>query len=398
MNLNTARKGLLILFVLGARLAGAQSDTISRMKLVFAGDIMGHGPQITAATVEKDKVFDYTPCFQFVEPILKDADLAIGNLELTLPGKPPYTGYPTFRSPDDLALALRAAGFNLLVTSNNHSNDSGLNGVTKTIKTLQNYGFYQTGTFLDSLHRAALYPLLVYKDHFKLAFLNYTYGTNGLPTPAPAVVNLIDENAIREDLRVAKELNPDFIIVLFHWGNEYQINESESQRKLAQKAFEWGADLVIGAHPHVVQPIKTIKYKRPGQDSLTGVVAYSLGNFISAQKQAYTDLGLMVEVTLEKHLPSNATRLADHAYLPIFRYIHRDAQGKSQYYTLPVSAFEAEKALLPLPIPAATLLHMRTTADAIRKHLNKFGGKERRVGSEVFPSKPDPAPEPASNN
>lgn len=120
MNLNTARKGLLILFVFGAHLGGAQNDTISRLKLVFAGDIMGHGPQITAATVEKDKVFDYTPCFQFVEPILKDADLAIGNLELTLPGKPPYTGYPTFRSPDDLALALRSAGFNFLVTSNNH--------------------------------------------------------------------------------------------------------------------------------------------------------------------------------------------------------------------------------------------------------------------------------------
>ncbi len=398
MNHWVARKIIWTFLAFGPCLATGQNDSISQLKLVFAGDIMGHGPQIAAATVEKDSVFDYSPCFQFVEPILKNADLAIGNLELTLPGKPPYTGYPTFRSPDDLALALRSAGFNFLVTSNNHSNDAGLAGVTNTIKTLQEYGFYQTGTFLDSLHRAALYPLLVYKDNFKLAFLNYTYGTNGLPTRAPAVVNLIDENAIREDLRVAKELNPDFIIAIFHWGNEYQINESEPQRKLAQKAFEWGADLVIGAHPHVVQPIKTVKFKRPGQDSLTGVVAYSLGNFISAQKQTYTDLGLMVEVTLEKHLPSNTTRLKEHAYLPVFRYIHRDAQGKSQYYTLPVSAFEAEKANLPLTIPATTLQHMRATADAVRKHLNKFGGKERRVGPEIFPPKPDPVAEPASNN
>jgi poly-gamma-glutamate capsule biosynthesis protein CapA/YwtB (metallophosphatase superfamily) len=212
-----------------------------KLKLLFVGDIMGHGPQIEAAAIEKDKLYDYSPCFEYLAPIISRADLAIGNLELTLPGKPPYTGYPTFKSPDDLALALRAAGFDLLVTANNHSNDGGLLGLQRTVSTLQERGFYQTGTFIDSSHRAALYPLIVYKGAFKLAFLNYTYGTNGIPTPKPGVVNLIDEKAIQADLAQAKAHQPDAIIVLTHWGAEYQLNENEGQRQLAQKILDWGA-------------------------------------------------------------------------------------------------------------------------------------------------------------
>ena len=185
---------LLFLLAFGIFLNLSAQD---KLKMIFVGDIMGHGPQIESAAIETNKLYDYSPCFQYIAPLLAQADLAIGNLELTLPGKPPYTGYPTFKSPDELPLALRAAGFDLLVTANNHSNDGGLIGLQNTIKTIEKNGFYQTGTFIDSAHREALYPLIVYKGNFKLAFLNYTYGTNGIPTPKPAVVNLIDEKAIK---------------------------------------------------------------------------------------------------------------------------------------------------------------------------------------------------------
>lgn len=369
----------------------AQStDSTVRLKLLFAGDIMGHGPQISAATLEKDKRFDYTPCFQYIAPLLQEADLAVGNLELTLPGKPPYTGYPTFRSPDELAQALRLAGFDLLVTANNHSNDSGLNGLLKTIQTVQRYGFYQTGTFVDTLNRQALYPLVVYKDSFKLAFLNYTYGTNGIPTPKPAIVNLIDEKTMQEDLLIARKMQPDFIIVVVHWGNEYQLAESSQQMDLAKKLFEWGADLIVGAHPHVIQPVKEIRYKRPGQDSTMGLVAFSLGNFISAQKQAHTDMGLVFEATLEKRLADQTTRIADHAYTPVFRYIHRDSMGKSQYYVIPARALEEGAAPFPLPVPEATRLHVRQSVAALRKRLGRYAGRERAV----LPSGVDAAESP----
>jgi poly-gamma-glutamate synthesis protein (capsule biosynthesis protein) len=359
-------------------LSAQDSLSTHHLKLAFVGDIMGHGSQITAAEVWKDSVYDYSPCFEYVAPILKEADLAIGNLELTLPGKGPYTGYPRFRSPDDLALALRYAGFDLLATANNHSNDGNRIGVENTIQTLRSYHFHQTGTFLNATERSIFYPLIVYKGVFKLAFLNYTYGTNGLPTPKPTVVNLIDEAIIKKDLEEAKAMEPDYIIVIMHWGNEYQINENKEQAALSQKILEWGGDLIIGAHPHVVQPLKEITVTRADKSMHQGLVAYSLGNFVSGQRKELTDLGLIVEIELEKDLQSNQTKLKDHDYIPVFRHIETDQAGKKIYRVLPVSYFD-EQAPETSFMSAATYKQMQTTSKKIRNHLKKFDSKERSV-------------------
>ncbi|HKK76989.1 MAG TPA: CapA family protein [Saprospiraceae bacterium] len=359
-------------------LTGFAQDSLmsSRLHLAFVGDIMGHDSQIASAMVIKDSLYDYSPCFEFVSPILRQADLAIGNLELTLPGEGPYKGYPRFRSPDDLALALRHAGFDLLVTANNHSNDGNRQGVEQTIHTLRDYHFYQTGTFLNAMEREIYYPLIVYKGTFKLAFLNYTYGTNGLPTPKPNVVNLIDEETIKADLEEARALNPDFIIVIMHWGNEYQINESKEQKGLAEKILSWGGDLIVGAHPHVVQPVKKVKVERPGQGSYEGLVAYSLGNFISGQRKKLTDIGIILEVTLEKH--KNQTQLIDSDYIPVFRHIEANAEGKKVYRIVPVAPYDDN----PPPtsfMPAAIYQKMQATTKALRNHLKKFDSRERSV-------------------
>ena len=357
----------------------AQSEDVRRIKLIFAGDIMGHETQIRAAEVEKDKLYDYTPCFEYVAPILKQADLAIGNLELTLPGKPPYTGYPMFKSPEELALALRHAGFDLLVTSNNHSNDGGLNGVISTLNTLDNYNFYHTGTFRDSLERNDFYPLIVYKNDFRLAFLNYTYGTNGLNTKPPSVVNLIDEKLIAADMEIARQMAPDFIIVIMHWGDEYQINENKIQRDLAAKLVGWGADLVIGAHPHVVQPVR--QETVAGADSTARKVwtAYSLGNYISGQRKINTDGGMMLEVELQKSLPAGPTTLTDIAFIPTWVWIQTMPTGKKHYRILPVAAFEQENSTLPKLSETDRVLLKRHGA-ALRKHLSAI--RERVIRAE----------------
>ncbi|MGB1121588.1 MAG: CapA family protein, partial [Saprospiraceae bacterium] len=206
----------------------AQDET-QTLDLIFVGDIMGHSPQIKSAYNADTKSYDYNPCFKYVKPIIEAADLAIGNLEVTLSDQGRYTGYPMFRSPDALAYALKNAGFDMLVTSNNHSNDNGAYGVTHTLDVLDNLGFYHTGTFRNQEEKEILYPLIAYKNDFRLAFLNYTYGTNGMPTVAPTVVNEIDEATIKADLEIAKKLKPDAIIVIMHWGAEYQLNESKEQ-------------------------------------------------------------------------------------------------------------------------------------------------------------------------
>jgi len=348
-----------------------------KLKLVFAGDIMGHSTQIKAALLP-DGTYDYHHCFKYVAPILKQADLAIGNLEFTLPGKPPYSGYPQFRSPDAVAVALKEAGFDMMVTANNHSNDAGKTGVENTIRTLRNLGFHQTGTFLDSMDRSLNYPLVIQHGNFKLAFLNYTYGTNGIPTKFPVIVNQLDEKQMAADMEKARGSNPDAIIVMVHWGNEYQLVETSYQRQLAQKLFLWGAKVVIGSHPHVVQSIE----QKPLTDSIRKgeltVVAYSLGNFISGQIKTYTDIGAMVEVELEKELPFGSSCITRTQYIPVFRYVHR-APTSVKYYTLPATLFSELNQRDPFPIPVYIKEKLKQDLKIIRPILSKHGIPEKPV-------------------
>lgn len=366
---------LLIIIPFNLRL-NAQTFT-EKIKLAFAGDIMGHSTQIKAALLT-DGTYDYRHCFKYVAPILQQADLAIGNLEFTLPGKPPYSGYPQFRSPDSVAIALKEAGFDLLVTANNHSNDAGKTGVENTIHTVRKLGFYQTGTFLDSLDQSQNYPLLIQQGNFKLAFLNYTYGTNGIPTKAPVIVNLIDEKQIALDMQKARGFNPDAIIVLVHWGNEYQLVETSYQRQLAQKLFGWGAKLVIGSHPHVVQSIEEITQTEPSRKGEITVVAYSLGNFISGQIKTYTDIGAILEVEMEKELPFGSTCITRTQHIPVFRYVHRTPTSV-KYYTLPATLFSELTERDPFPIPAYLKTKLKQDLKIIKPILSKYGINEKPV-------------------
>lgn len=343
----------------------AQTDTL---RLLFAGDIMGHAPQIKSAEVVPGKKWDYTPCFQYIKPLIERADLAIGNLELTLPGKPPYTGYPMFRSPDALASALKDAGFDLLVTANNHSNDAYGPGVAHTVQTLKNLGFQQTGTFADARDRSLRYPLIIHKNNFKLAFLNYTYDTNGLPTQAPTIVNLIDTVQMAEDLREARARKPHYIIVVMHWGIEYQLKENPEQRRLARFLIRNGADMVIGAHPHVVQPLRFEKVAMPDGNAKEVMVVYSLGNFISNQRQPNTDGGILFQVDLLKNKGSAQVRLGRYGMIPVWRYIQKLPVGKPGYFAVPVAKAERNPEWVK-GMSAADRTQMLAFAESLRRRI-----------------------------
>lgn len=364
--------GLFALFVLFRPPLGAQTDTL---RLLFAGDIMGHAPQIKSAETAPGR-FDYRPCFQYIKPVLQSADLAIGNLELTLPGKAPYTGYPMFRSPDALADALQDAGFDILVTANNHANDSHGAGVAHTIQTLQDLGFQQTGTFKSQRDRNAFYPMMTYKNGFKLAFLNYTYDTNGVPTQEPTIVNLIDTLQIGRDLAEARARKPHFIIVVMHWGIEYQLEENAEQRRLAQFLIRNGADLVIGSHPHVVQPIRTETVTLPNGQRKSAVVVYSLGNFISNQQKPGTDGGILFQVDLLHRKGVPYAEVGNYGFMPVYRYIQKQPNGKSTFFALPASYYERRPDAAPeLPLSAQNAL--LRFSETVRKRLN--GCKEWRI-------------------
>lgn len=372
-------------------------DSVARLKLAFVGDIMGHTNQIRAAAGAKQyfkskdqTVFDYELCFRYIAPILKEADIAVGNLELTLSNKGRYTGYPMFRSPDALAAALQKAGFDLLSTSNNHSNDGGKYGLTHTLDVLDSLGLLHTGTFRDSSERDSLYPLIVEKEidgvSFRLAFLNYTYATNGVFAKPPNFVNWIEETTMKQDIERAKALKPDMIIALMHWGHEYHLNEYRTQQATTQFLWEQGVDVVIGGHPHVIQPIKMdTVWTADSSRHRPVLVAYSLGNFISNQYRPNTDLGLLFELELVKHRAQETTTIGTHDYLFAWRYLYGrgiDSLEKGfdwKYSVLPVSAFEANAGQALVPLSRADSLAMITVTNRLRKHLQQFESKERRV-------------------
>ncbi len=336
-----------------------------RLTILFAGDIMQHGPQITAAWDDSAQTYDYSSCFQYVAPIISKSDIAIANLEVTLAGAP-YTGYPQFSAPDQLATAVKNAGFDVLVTANNHSCDRGDAGVLRTIKVLDSIGLKRTGTFLDSADYRINNPLMISQEGITLALLNYTYGTNGLPFNYPAMVNLIDEDKIIYDLQYTKSLKPDFIIVFFHWGNEYQLTPDHKQQQLAALTREHGADAVIGSHPHVIQPMEY--YQTDDTTGRNHLLVYSLGNYVSNQRDRYRDGGAMVEFTLLKTW--NRTTIIEPKYH--LTWVHTPTENnKRQYYILPVNLPATDTAIASW-VGNTDIPKMTTFIDDSRKHLNEW--------------------------
>jgi hypothetical protein len=320
----------LFLFIL-CLLVRAQDTT--RLSLLFIGDIMQHDSQIADAYDKNSGAYNYHPCFQFIKPYTEAVDLAIGNLEVTLAGRP-YKGYPQFSAPDALLTALKDMGLDVLVTANNHCVDRGKAGLERTIDMLDSFKIWHTGTFKSHTEKNKNHPLVIEKSGFRLALLNYTYGTNGLPVSKPNVVNMLDTAAIRKDLIKARSLKTDAIIVFNHWGAEYQSLPSKSQKDITELCFKYGAQLVIGSHPHVVQPMEWRKKENQ-------LVAYSLGNFVSGQRKRYTDGGAMIRIELEKVQfddGSSLTGIDTAGY--ILEWVYRTNDVQKDYYVLPVPTVE----------------------------------------------------------
>jgi poly-gamma-glutamate capsule biosynthesis protein CapA/YwtB (metallophosphatase superfamily) len=322
---------LSIVLAMGPSGTYAQPDT-SRLSLLFIGDIMQHDSQINAAYDPSTGHYNYEECFRYMRPLFESVDLTIGNLELTLGGAP-YKGYPQFSAPDELVYELKDAGVDVLVTSNNHCVDRGRKGLERTIRVLDSLRIPHTGTFTDSAHRANTYPLVLEKNGFRISLLNYTYGTNGIAVPKPNIVNVIDTIQIGIDLDSARKQNTDATIVFLHWGAEYQPLPDKSQKDVAKFCLRRGVKLVIGAHPHVLQPMEW-------NQTTDQIVVYSLGNFVSGQRSRYRDGGGMLFVDLEKIKDSTtvSTRITDASYE--LQYVYHNARKK--YVVLPVLDFEGD--------------------------------------------------------
>ncbi len=317
----------LLFFVLPP--SGAQ-DTLT---LLFLGDIMCHDAQLAAARDTAAGRYDFSEVFGGVAPLLRQADATVANLETTLAG-PPYQGYPRFSSPDELAAACKEAGIGYLMTANNHACDKGRRGIVRTAGVLDLLDIGHTGTFRDTADRRKNNLLVIQKGALRAGILNYTYGTNGLPPPAPTVVNRIDTARMARDIAAATRDSLDKLIVFLHWGEQYQQHPNHTQQTIARFLFSRGVDIIIGSHPHVLQPMEY----HPG-DSLRKerLVVWSLGNYLSNQRKHPRDGGVMAQVTLVKS--GDTTRIARTGYY--LTWVHKFYDGRQWHFRiLPCAEYE----------------------------------------------------------
>ncbi|MCC8016138.1 MAG: CapA family protein [Clostridiales bacterium] len=277
-----------------------ESPTVSysKVNLVAAGDNLIHNTLI-AAGEKDDGTYDYSSFYQYIKNDISAADIAVINQETMLGGSDfEYTGYPMFNTPWEVGEAAIDAGFDIFTCATNHSMDVGFSGIEQECKFFDEHPkvvHVGTNDTEEDYNTVTYYE----KNSIKFAVLNYTYGTNGisLPESKPWCVNMIDKDKITSDVNTAKQ-NADVIIVFPHWGTENSTSVSDYQKEYVQLFSDLGVDIVIGAHPHVLQSVEWVENKTTGKKML---VYYSLGNFISHQTSLNQLCGGMAQITIEKN-------------------------------------------------------------------------------------------------
>lgn len=264
---------------------------VRRVKIVAGGDFMQHSSQLEAARTPAGG-YDYTPSLRYVAPLFRKADLAIINLETTLSSKGPYTGYPSFCSPMEVAVAIKQMGVDIVAMANNHCLDRGARGIGRTTAIIDSLGMKRVGVWVDNDDYEKNRICYLNLCDISFAVVNYTYGLNGLSVPKPCVVGRLDTVAMAQDFALIRERNVDCVVAIVHWGEEYQRSPNATQRSLEFFMRRQGVDIIIGSHPHVVQMAEC--------DSTRGVTLYSLGNFVSNQRKRYTDGGIIAMIDVER--------------------------------------------------------------------------------------------------
>jgi poly-gamma-glutamate capsule biosynthesis protein CapA/YwtB (metallophosphatase superfamily) len=296
-------------------LSPAPTPVVTKAELSAIGDILIHNTVYQDAS-QPDGTYNFKPMFKEVKDIIHEADLAIANQETVIGGSElGLSSFPLFNSPHEVGDALLDSGISIVTTANNHAMDMGEKGILSASNYWNKIGMPYTGSFISLEDRDKARTIT--KNNITFSFLAYSYGTNGivLPPNKSYLVNLFDEDTMKRDIEKAKNMS-DVVVVSTHWGIENQTMPNDSQKSLAQELADWGADIIIGTHPHVLQPIKWITRK----DGKRSLVMFSLGNFLSAQDQKIELVGGIGHITVVKtnFLDKTSIELKEPTFIPTY--------------------------------------------------------------------------------
>ena len=306
-----------------------KSTTIN---MALTGDIMCHNTIYKDAYNSANGNYDFSYIFDDIKYHIQTADIAVGNLETTFAGASKgYSSYPMFNTPENLSYTLKKVGFDVLSTANNHCYDSGYKGIESTIDFLDDADISHTGTYKSEEDQNTI--LIKNVKGIEIAFLSFTYGTNGIKVPSDKFysVNLIDKDLIKKQLNLAISQNPDLICVSMHWGVEYQTIPNAEQKELADFLFNNGADIIIGNHPHVLQNFEKREITLSDGTTKDGFVVYSLGNLLADQNKKYTRDSAILTLNITKD-ENDKIKINTAKYVPT--YIYKDTSKSSQKFKI----------------------------------------------------------------
>lgn len=366
-------------FEINATKIANDDSSVKNITISAIGDIMAHDDQLKAQFDKDTNTYSFNNNFKYVKPYISNSDLAIGNLETTLAGpKAKYSSFPKFNSPDELADAIKDSGVDIVSTINNHTYDRGSDGVYRTLDVLNSKDIEHVGTQKNDEDENFLIKDV---DGVKLGITAYSYGQvygsttalNGLNIDYNDINNLnifnssyvdIAFNEIKDTLDVMNNKESDLQVVILHWGDEYTRQPNEFQKALAKKLCDYGVDIIIGSHPHMVQPIEMIKSDENDNETL---VIYSLGNFLSNQRneilnKKYTEDGVIANIGINKNLNTGETKISNVEYIPTWVNKYNNKNGKLTYEIIPLINEKQFSKIDNLPLDKAKKSYDNTTS------------------------------------
>lgn len=338
------------------------------------GDSLCHNTQYWDAYNKETGVYDFSYVYEDIMSYTKASDITIGSLETTFAGEDRgYSNYPTFNTPDSLAEALKNIGVDIISLAGNHALDYGYTGLCRTIDVLDNVGISHLGTYKTAEDQEKI--LVQNVKGLSIAFINYTYGTNGIPLPSGKdyCVNLIDKNLIKKQIEQAKSQNVDIIVACMHWGTEYRTTANSEQEELADFLFENGVDIILGNHPHVLEPMEKRIITLPDGTEKEVFVVYALGNFTADQRDEITRDSAILNLTITKN-SDNKISIDKVNYVPIYMYKNSNASLHK------FKILDIEKTIAAYDSGLNTSIGL-TTYNNLKKQLDKI---RSILGEEIY--------------
>ena len=306
------------------------SSSIEPITFTFTalGDTLCHNTQYWDAYNKQTGIYDFSYVYDDIRSYTEASDITISSLETTFAGEDRgYSNYPTFNTPDSLATALKGIGIDIISTAGNHALDYGYSGLCRSIDVLNNAGLSHLGTYKSAEEQEQI--LIKDVKGVKIAFINYTYGTNGIPVPSGKeyCVNLIDKELIKKQIAQAKEAKVDMIVACMHWGTEYRTTANSEQKELADFLFKNGVDVIIGNHPHVLEPMEKRTVTLDDGTIKDCFVVYALGNFTADQREEITRDSAILNLTITKNSDGKIS-IDKVNYVPIYMYKNKNISTK----------------------------------------------------------------------